>query len=768
MALPRRHLWALALLLTVAHADCGRSSYPDDLGQTAGARRLHQESAEFLSNGNVQETLEATGEGNVVLLGFEVLDLEETVEISTRGITLRGTPPSTTFRCPKGKPALSISAPSVVIEKVKFENCDTSAVVIANPDAGSNSSAYMAVSFSDVEFVNNGALLGVNNASDPDTPDTSEGGAISAGPRCAIDARDCKFSNNAAAVGGAVHVRDGSLSLTSCVFLENVAQFSGGAVFVQDADERSPSARLNATDCQFSRNAVTTLLDSPSGPSNSQGGPLEGSRFKNFPTPTSGGGAVFAHSLSSVDVRDCTFEANRGGAGGAIYSRSVGDLLINQSTFERNTLIGNGAQQELRQGGAVYALLDRRGHAARVVGCDFADNEAAYGGALHLFTTPDNRVAVTGCRFERNGAELYGGAALLRNAFTSTWEECEFESNEATVGGAVMLTNGAGAFFSAIRVNESSSRSSSFVKNTATFGGAIMCLGCGVLELQSVAFSSNEAGEDGGALAVHKSLTSGSVAMISCQFSGNGARRGGAIFFRGGAQLDLRSSPAEAPLTFDANRAVAGGAIFMIMGGQIRGSLNVADVVFSQNSAIRTAKGDRRRLLGVQREAMAAGSDGRGLSQSTTSFLRFVGLGTGELGHCGEGGGSAMCLDMASDPEDFDVQVAFLGTVFEGNVAEGKGTLKVSINGNGFGSEFCPSPIPLIETCKSFTMRGTIFKDNTVASGEPTVSTNDADAIFVTCGEGLLGPVQSLADLREGCMGQCPEWTGNESGTKTR
>lgn len=201
----------------------------------------------------------------------------------------------------------------------------------------------------------------------------------------------------------------------------------------------------------------------------------------------------------------------------------------------------------------------------------------------------------------------------------------------------------------------------------------------GVLLLQGARFMSNEAAESGGALSIVKSLTSGAIALTDGQLIDNRARRGGAIFCQGAAELDLRSSSSSEPLLFQNNLANAGGAMYIILKGQTRNILKVGEALFSENRAIKTERNDRRMLLGNEPDVM--GDDGtvlesmgrRSLHQAPNNFLRYIATGNGEIGVCGEGGGSAVCLDLSTEPLEFDVDVEFFKANFTGNEAGGKG-----------------------------------------------------------------------------------------------
>lgn len=74
----------------------------------------------------------------------------------------------------------------------------------------------------------------------------------------------------------------------------------------------------------------------------------------------------------------------------------------------------------------------------------FSNNSAAAGGGAMLITAPD-KLDLSGSRFYLNKAE-FGGAVSLTSTKEETrfFEDCYFEENEATDGGALYLYTGAG------------------------------------------------------------------------------------------------------------------------------------------------------------------------------------------------------------------------------------------------------------------------------------------------------------------------------------
>lgn len=360
--------------------------------------------------------------------------------------------------------------------------------MVSNPGADDEGSDAISVSFFNVEFLDNGLVYGAPDVLKPMQNKMETGGAISAGPKCVITVDDSQFLRNKARRGGAIHVEDGSLIVRGSVFLENIAEFSGGAVHVEQIgvypEDKTPETALTIVDCKFRDNEALTILPNPIPPVNSAGGPLESSQFKVFQSPGTSGGAVVAVGLQKVVIERSIFERNKGGAGGALNLVRNKELQLNSSIFEHNTLIGDDNEKELQQGGAVFALFSGKDGKCVMEDCVFRRNSGAYGGAVHMVTVPENTVQIKHCEFTRNLADLYGGAVVLRNMFSSTWTDCIFEQNDALAGGALLLTNGAGASFDSVPIGSSFS-SSNFTKNTADYGGGIMCLGCGKSEVQT-------------------------------------------------------------------------------------------------------------------------------------------------------------------------------------------------------------------------------------------------------------------------------------------
>ena len=261
----------------------------------------------------------------------------------------------------------------------------------------------------------------------------------------------------------------------------------------------------------------------------------------------SDGGAIF--TLATATVTDSTFTGNSATYyGGAI--RSYATTTVTGSTFNSNT-----AGQ---YGGAIYSPT------ATVTDSTFTNNNSAdYGGAIYTYAT----TTVTGSTFTGNRANdfgSYGGAIRAGSAIVSN---SSFTSNSAWfLGGAISVSasatisdstfaeNSAGnsGAISASNVNVSGS---TFTRNFTTVdygdGGAI---NTSTGTITNSTFTNNNAAGNGGAIAVHESIS-----LNHSRFIGNRAfEHGGALVVYLANAVNVQQISRN---TFSRNRAATGGAI---------------------------------------------------------------------------------------------------------------------------------------------------------------------------------------------------------------
>ncbi|HEU4507277.1 MAG TPA: choice-of-anchor Q domain-containing protein, partial [Pyrinomonadaceae bacterium] len=192
--------------------------------------------------------------------------------------------------------------------------------------------------------------------------------------------------------GGAISFTGKTLTINSCAFSNNIAAWSGGAIFVQ--------AALNVTD--------STFIDNFSSIANGGGGAIlvrgalnvSNSTFTNN-VANSLGGAINADNTgtsSDSSITSSTFNGNAADAGGGVAVGSFGGVMrISNSKFTRNTsnLLNS-------RGGAIYQVHGN----LHVIGSTLDDNEA-FGLAINTGsgTTTTNVVDSTISRNTFGGIE---------------------------------------------------------------------------------------------------------------------------------------------------------------------------------------------------------------------------------------------------------------------------------------------------------------------------------------------------------------------------
>ena len=150
------------------------------------------------------------------------------------------------------------------------------------------------------------------------------------------------------------------------------------------------------------------------------------------------GGAIFVES-SNLDVRNCTFENNRGvGVGSSGTSDTQGGAIVifpgdSHAEIIDSTFIGNSANL----GGAVS--FPGVASDTFVDNCTFVDNSAVNGGAVYFFSE-EGSLSVSNSDFIGNDASAWGGAICVSDNASITITESNFEEN--TAAAATIVTFG--------------------------------------------------------------------------------------------------------------------------------------------------------------------------------------------------------------------------------------------------------------------------------------------------------------------------------------
>ncbi|MBL9149989.1 MAG: hypothetical protein JNM94_14970 [Phycisphaerae bacterium] len=342
--------------------------------------------------------------------------------------------------------------------------------------------------------------------------------------------------------GAGVAVTGGSLTLTDCVFVDNIAKERGAGFYGVTVD-------VTATRCSFSSN-VLTAANARGGGVYVLGGKFEAveSEFvanvadatSQAGTPKSGAAAIYTAGQAGLRLELCLIRENRGRAA-AVFAESPaatktieihacefilntgtdGDcaaftaanapaedqVIVSQCTFDAN---GGSAST-----GAVELLSSH----ATVDDCTFTSNVARSTGGLH---STSSILLVRDTTFVANFALIHsGGAADISGGvpYVSRFERCWFELNAADDGGAISLSSSA-AIVDCVFINNSANSSGGAIASPSSGGAGPP------VSLERCLFLSNTAFGNGGAVR----STATPLSAKDCVFSGNSAINGGAIY----------------------------------------------------------------------------------------------------------------------------------------------------------------------------------------------------------------------------------------------
>ncbi|MEM7310370.1 MAG: right-handed parallel beta-helix repeat-containing protein [Planctomycetota bacterium] len=196
--------------------------------------------------------------------------------------------------------------------------------------------------------------------------------------------------------GGALLIAAPDATVEGCIFVDNIAQSRGGAVFV----EGSAGAFLGELrGCRFEQNTAQAggaLYGAASG------GAIVGCDFLGNhavdPVGT-GGGVALARALT---VEASLFAGNTSNFGGALHLDGVPEPV----RVEGSRLLGNFAQGE---GGGVFAASS----ALSLRSCVVADNGATFGSGGGVAAS--GSLLLAGCTVADNTALVAGGGLYLRD-----------------------------------------------------------------------------------------------------------------------------------------------------------------------------------------------------------------------------------------------------------------------------------------------------------------------------------------------------------------
>jgi len=357
------------------------------------------------------------------------------------------------------------------------------------------------------------------------------GGAIYVASGAAYNDRTASYNGNIAALGGAIYTVGGTVNSTDSTFTENAAITSETTVTANETTETTVvygkgGAVYVAENGVFNYTA-TEKLTFTNGVANDYTGPkFDGNLAAN-------GAAIYIASAETEGASAGTATAigatimnhNATGNGGAIYANGV--LNTEGSVIYKNSTQGNG--------GAIYANKPYTDN-----GSLFVENTASgEGGAIRAGTN----VTIENTKFIRNKSTGNRAGALLVTSGSLNAKKVTFEYNDAyKAGGAVVLTAAKASVF------------------------------------EECIFNNNiDQTYRGGAIYMHNSEL---VTTLSCTFTGNSGKYGGAIYGTNSATYTDGSADGNYGSAFTGNTSqTAGGAIYIL------GECHLYGTTFNNNTA---------------------------------------------------------------------------------------------------------------------------------------------------------------------------------------
>lgn len=387
------------------------------------------------------------------------------------------------------------------------------------------------------------ALFEENKAGQSSKQDSKPvgGGAIALGSVSSTEIASISntiFKNNESGTnGGAIGTRLGANGDNSkaklkveATFIGNHANQNGGAIYnTFYAGEKGVTIKGSFVENTAGGDGGAIYNDGEKDKAGNNGGKmtiLSGSEFKD--NRAEGFGGAIRNRLGDLTIEDgVTFSGNEAYTGGAITSGSSKNLIVDTITIGSAIFDGNHASADA---GAVGVY--RKGV---LTGTVFKNNTAGI------------KIAGVEASNESDG----GGAFMLGGTANATLNNVTFEKNQASGrGGAISARQDAGY---TLTVQEKSK----FVENSAgTYGGAIVNVYAGTVNVTNVDFEKNSAGKSGGAIYNGEAINYGSssegimstdhgIINISGanNFTNNTAKElGGAIYNDDGGTLNLEGT----------------------------------------------------------------------------------------------------------------------------------------------------------------------------------------------------------------------------------
>ncbi|CAD7697134.1 unnamed protein product [Ostreobium quekettii] len=659
---------------------------------------------------------------NVTTGGRIVLDVERVAisgvltiaapNVSVVGNSSRGN--GTVIVCVSGGAGIEIRATGAVLSNFSIQNCTSTAIRVVKP-AG-NGTTQLDATIRDVRFFNN------DDRNSSGFGQSGGGGLGVVGANVTVE--DCIFANNGRNIGGGISAFDSNLTVLRSQFVENSARLTGGAISIESSQA---AQQLVVEGCNFTRNRDPESQGPlPGGVSvfSPDSRPLEVSNFIVFSGPgKSGGGAIFAERLQSVQISDSKFVSNFASpAGGALTLLDNNQVNVSKCAFENNEA-REGAQdtQGLAQGGAIYLAAPQDDGVSLFLNNAFVNNTAGYGGALHTITAAKAALRVEVCNLTGNVAWLGGGAGVFRNTESMEFVQLNVTANRAKVGGGLILANGAGVF---------AVTNMTFTNNLALDGGALLLVGSGQANFQRSLFSQNKARGNGGAVAAVQSLASGTVSFLNAEFVSNLAKFGGAIHVDSTARFRLNGATDD-QTTFVNNTALGGGAIYVQLRHPVGSSFALSRGEFRSNRALTSPEDVGFLEVKVPRRD----SDPDEPAEDVSDLLGSIDPEADNP--CTPGGGGAICLALTRIAERVTITVDIEESNFIENSASTGGAVFIGTTreaqwsapktcGSALGDSVTFTAAP----CRELGIQDLHFENNTAENGGNNLFATDPDDVW--------------------------------------
>ena len=359
------------------------------------------------------------------------------------------------------------------------------------------------------------------------------------------------FTGGLASYGGAIYLGKGNMLIDDCIFEQNEAIESGGALCVVT------TGNAEVIDTAFVKNTAKL-----GGAVTNSGGEMSFVRKTNSNTIFSeniatgtrvdgggcvdGGGAIYVQTGTVSTIDGYTFTGNKGQDGGAIvtnYKNGSTDGRI--KTLKNCSFYNNEAVSTNNQGGRGGAIYHRGLQSVTLV-----IEDCVFGGTDEAGNSLGNKATSDGGAIWANRTFEIKGEGLFENNYSST------------AGGAVYMTN----------ANINAISGQIFKNNSSVNGGALYINHANAeIELKNAQFISNETTNNGGAI-----YSKGKLNVSDTEFNNSTAKAGGAVYIDGGTASFKGTADSESAV-FSSNTAVGtalsdgsckdgGGAIYVQQG----------------------------------------------------------------------------------------------------------------------------------------------------------------------------------------------------------